>query len=69
MATSWDTWQERRLDYEETFAPVMSQVYVEQPLGDEKHDRKTHVCKLKKALYELIRHLWDNTYMRILKIT
>ena len=30
---------------------------------------ETHVCKLKKALYELIRHPWDNTYMRSLKIT
>ena len=38
-------------------------------LGVEAHDRKTHVCKLKKTLYELIRHPWDNTYMRSLKIT
>ena len=37
-----------------------------QPLGVETHDRKSHVCKLKKALYELRRHLWDNTYMRSL---
>ena len=27
------------------------EVYVEQPLGFETHDRKTHVCKLNKALY------------------
>ena len=33
------------------------------------HDRQTHVCKLKKALYELRRHPWDNTYMRSLEIT
>ena len=32
------------------------------PLEVETHDRKTHVCKLKKALYELKRHPWDNTY-------
>ena len=31
-----------------------SQVYVEHPLGVETHDMKTHVCKLKKALYNLI---------------
>ena len=40
-----------------------------QPLEVKTHDRKTHVCKLKKALYELRRHPWDNTYMRSLKIT
>ena len=38
-----------------------------QPLEVKTHDRQTHVCKSKKALYELIRHPWDNTYMRILK--
>ena len=27
------------------------EVYVEQPLGFETHDRKTHVCKLKNSLY------------------
>ena len=57
------------IDYEETFAPVTSQVYIEQPLGVETHDRQTHVCKLKKALYELKRHPWYNTYMRSLEIT
>ena len=39
------------------------------PLEVKTHDRKTHVCKLKKAMYKLRRHPWDNTYMRILKIT
>ena len=34
------------------------------PLGVETHDRKNHVCKLKKALYEFKRNPWDNTYMR-----
>jgi hypothetical protein len=28
-------------------------VYIEQPQGFEVKDRKTHVCKLKKALYRL----------------
>ena len=36
------------------------------PVGVEAHDRKSHVCKLKKALYKLKRHPWDNTYMRSL---
>ena len=50
---------------------VEEEVYVEKPLGVETHDRQTHVCKLKKALYELGRHPWDSTYiyMRNLKIT
>ena len=56
------------IDYEETLALVTSQVYIEQPLGVETHDRQTHVYKLKKALYELRRHPWDNIYMRSLKI-
>ena len=29
------------------------ELYVEQTLGFETHDRETHVCKLKKALYGL----------------
>ena len=32
---------------------VEEQVYVEQPLGFETHDRETYVCRLKKALYVL----------------
>ena len=35
--------QKEGIDYEETFAPVRIQVYVEQPLGDETHDRQSHV--------------------------
>ena len=30
---------------------VKEEVHVEQPLGVETHDRQSHVCKLKKALY------------------
>ena len=29
---------------------VEEEVYVEQPLGFETHDKKIHVCKLKKFL-------------------
>ena len=32
---------------------VEEQVYVEQPLGFETHDRESHVCRLKKSLYSL----------------
>ena len=32
---------------------VEEEVYVEQPLGFETHDRESHVCKLKKSLYGL----------------
>ena len=32
---------------------VEEEVYVEEPLGFETHDRESHVCKLKKALYGL----------------
>ena len=38
-----------------------------QPLEFKTHDRKNHVFKLNKALYELRRHPWDNTYIRSLK--
>ena len=32
---------------------VEEEEYVKQPLGFKTHDKKTHVCKLKKALYGL----------------
>ena len=32
---------------------VEEEVYVEQPLGFETHDREFHVCRLKKSLYGL----------------
>ena len=43
------------MDVKTTFlnGVVVEEVYVEQPLGFETHDRETHVCKLKKALYGL----------------
>ena len=46
------------------------EVYIEKSLGVKKHDRKTHVWKLNKALYELRMHPWEITYsMRSLNIT
>ena len=60
------------MDIKTTFlnGVVKEEVYVEQALGVETHDRQTHVCKLKKALYELERHPRDRTYsyIRSLKI-
>ena len=39
------------------------------PVGVEALDKQNHVCKLKKTLYELRRHPWDNTYiMSLMKI-
>ena len=32
---------------------VEEEVYVEQPLGFEMHDKESHVCRLKKAMYGL----------------
>ena len=63
--------QKEGIEYKETFAPVTNQVYVEKSLRVETHDKKNHVCKLKKALYELRRNPWDRTcsYIRIFKIT
>ena len=48
----------RGIDYKETFVATRNT-----------HDRKNHVCKRKKALYEIRRHPWDNTYMRSLMKT
>ena len=43
------------MDVKTTFlnGVVEEEVYVEQPLGFETHDRESHVCRLKKALYSL----------------
>ena len=32
---------------------IEEEVYIEQPYGFETFDRESHVCRLKKALYEL----------------
>ena len=48
-------WKIHQMDVNTTFlnGVVEEELYVEQPLGFETHDRKTDVCKLKKALYGL----------------
>ena len=45
----------QQMDVKTTFlnGVVEEEVYIEQQLGFETHDRKTHVWKLKKALYRL----------------
>jgi hypothetical protein len=48
-------WKVHHMDVKTTFlnGEIKEEVYVEQPLGFETHDRETHVCILKKALYGL----------------
>ena len=48
-------WKLHRMDVKATFlnGVVEDEVYMEQPLGFETHDRHSHVCILKKALYKL----------------
>ena len=43
------------MDVKTTFlnGVIEEEVYIEQPLGFEIDEKKTHVCKLKKALYGL----------------
>ena len=46
-------WKVHQMDAKTPFlnGVVKEEVCVEQPLAFETHDRKTHVCKLRKALY------------------
>ena len=48
-------WKLHQMDVKTTFlnGVIEEEVYLEQPLGFETHDRETHVCRLKKALYGL----------------
>ena len=59
-------WKIHQKDVKTSFlnGVVEEEVYVEQPLAFETHDRKTHVCKLKKALYGL-KHAPRTWYGRI----
>ena len=46
-------WKIHQIDVKTAFlnGVVEEEVYVEQPLGFETHDRESHVCRLKKSLY------------------
>jgi hypothetical protein len=48
-------WKLHQMDVKTTFlnGVIKEEVYIEQPQGFEVEDRKTHVCRLKKALYGL----------------
>ena len=52
---SFMKWKIHQMDVKTTFlnGVVEEEVYEEQPLKFETHDRQTHVCKLKKSLYRL----------------
>ena len=63
-------WKIHQMDFKTVFlnGVVEEEVYVEQPLGFETHDKETHVCKLKKALYGLKQasRTWYNRMDRFL---
>ena len=48
-------WMIHQMDVNTAFlnGVVEEEVYVEQPLGFETHERESHVCILKKSLYSL----------------
>ena len=48
-------WKLHQMDVKTAFlnGVVEEEVYMEQPLGFETHDRQSHVCRWKKALYGL----------------
>ena len=48
-------WKLHQMDVKTTFLNdvIEEEVYIEQPQGFEVEDRKTHVYRLKKALYRL----------------
>ena len=48
-------WKICQMDVKTAFlnGVMEEEVYVEQPLGFETHDRESHVCRLKKSPYSL----------------
>eukprot|EP00253_Pinus_taeda_P009141 PITA_09141 len=48
-------WEIHQMDVKTTFlnGVIEEEAYIEQPEGFETHEERTHVCKLKKALYGL----------------
>ena len=49
-------WDLHQMDVKTTFlnGVIEEEVYIEQPQGFEVEDKRTHICKLKKALYGLM---------------
>ena len=48
-------WKLHQMDVKTSFlnGVVEEEVYVEKPLCFETHDRESHVCRMKKSLYDL----------------
>lgn len=47
-------WEIYQMDVRTAFLNMMiEEVYIEQPEGFETHEKKSHVCRLKKSLYGL----------------
>ena len=48
-------WEIHQMDVKTTFlnGVIEEEVYIKQPEGFETHEKKTHVCRLKKAMYGL----------------
>ena len=48
-------WKLHQTDVKTNFlnGVIEGEVYIEQSLGFETHDKETHVCRLKKSLYGL----------------
>ena len=59
-------WKLHQMDVKTTFlnGKIEEEVYIEQPEGFVTHGKKTHVCKLKKALYGL-KHVSRVWYARM----
>jgi hypothetical protein len=51
-------WRIHQMDVKTTFlnGVIEEEVYIEQPQGFEVHGRDSHVCRLRKALYDSSRH-------------
>lgn len=48
-------WEIHQMDVKTTFlnGVIKEDVYIEQPQGFETHEKRTHLCRLKKAMYGL----------------
>ena len=68
METSWNTRQDLQHEASHGKKAQTTKRHL-QPPEVNTHDRKNHVCELKKALYNSRRNSWDNTYKKSLNIT